>query len=249
MKDHENSNKNYVDKFNNEGFFIIENLIPDKLCKEIHHSLHPLLLEEKIKHGEKYKEGILPLPLLLRPSLIHSIIQPEVIGFADNLLSQESLIYLCMASFVESASANYAILPHRDITFSTPTSPLFIGLFLTLTDFQKSNGATIFYRGSHKCSGASVESFEKFQLEVPTGSAIFFDARIIHNSEFNNSKSSRSCLAIAFCHPAVRPRFDFPRLLPPDIAETLSEYQKKKLGFLSKVPSSFHEYFIKTSNQ
>lgn len=234
--------KEWLNQFHSRGFNVIPDVLPGRYCRDIHKELHTWLDVEKERWPELAKTGILPLPFIRRPSLINEIIEEDIVGAADEVLSDQSFLYLFMASFVEQGQYNYASEPHRDINSVTPSEPFFVGLLLALTELSPDNGATVFYPGSHRIRNSNVETFDEFQIDVSPGSAVFFDGRLMHRSGFNTSNASRSCLALGFCKQVVQPRFDFSSIIPSEWFEGFTQYQKHKLGFGRMIPSSLDEY-------
>ncbi len=64
--------------------------------------------------------------------------------------------------------------------------------------FTLENGTTEFVVGSHKLSSTDAENCPKAQLEVPIGSALVFNGKIIHRGKANNSLEDRPGLYIVY---------------------------------------------------
>ncbi len=234
--------KQSLDSLRTEGFCIEHNVLSPIRCDELNAKLLPTLEREAMSRSADFKEGIVPLPFLSAPEIFDYVINPSVLSLVDEVLSEWSLAYLLMSSFVPPNHDNYAAIAHRDVKFPTHKSPVIIGMLLLLTDFTADNGATVLYPKSHLLTKPDMDKTKPIQVCAPAGSAIFFDGRLLHNSMFNSSSTTRSCLAMAFCRPFVRPRFDYPRIIPKQMANGLNAYQRQKLGFGSIIPASFDEF-------
>ncbi len=64
--------------------------------------------------------------------------------------------------------------------------------------FTIENGTTEFIEGSHKLSVTDSTSCSKCQTEVPLGSALIFNGKIIHRGKANHSLEDRPALYIVF---------------------------------------------------
>lgn len=230
----------WVSLFHEQGYNYLTGLLPQSLCRDIHHDLSVRLDQERLLWGELYRPGIIPMPFLHRPSLLNEIVSPDVLRPVDEILG-ENRIYLFMASLVEPKSLNYASEPHADISFPVPDDVFFVGALLLLTDFSSANGATEFYPGSHRRKMGGFGDIMPVSIDLPAGSMILFDGRLTHRSTFNSTDAARSCLALGFCRHVVRPKFSFPAVLPFD-KDAFSPYQQEKLGYLDSRVDSLDSY-------
>lgn len=64
--------------------------------------------------------------------------------------------------------------------------------------FTEANGTTEFVAGSHRLSAKESAACEKAQLEVPLGSALVFNGKIIHRGRANQSSEDRPVLYIVY---------------------------------------------------
>lgn len=123
------------------------------------------------------------------------------------------------------------------------------GLIMTLAldDFTSENGATVYLPGSQNVEQVpDGETFERYatNVERPAGAAVFFKPRCFHRARANNSSDIRCGVTIYAVRAFMKQRFDFPRMIPPDIVEKLPLKTRKFLGFDARVPADMSEYFV-----
>lgn len=112
-----------------------------------------------------------------------------------------------------------------------PTLPAHcLNVFLPLVDVTADNGGTEFCPGSHFLTAGVPEIYEQspehverigwrgrpLALEIPAGSAVVFDYRLLHRGLANRTDRSRPILYLTFAAPWFRDLHNFPerRLFP-----------------------------------
>lgn len=130
---------------------------------------------------------------------------------------------------------------HRDHPVPTPGVTLFLNVVCALDPFTTANGATRLVPGSHMSPtprSETVTDGERAEMEgravtveLPTGSAVAFDAALWHAGSRNTTDAQRRALHMFFARPWVQPHWDFPASLPAGTAARLTERQRTLLGF------------------
>ena len=118
---------------------------------------------------------------------------------------------------------------------------------LALDDITLENGATYFLPGSHKSEGPPTD--EEFfanavQITRKAGDAVFFSTRCYHAGAPNHTDKIRYAIGLQACRPWMKQRFDYPRLLSPELAASLSDRARGFLGFNSRVPVDENEFYV-----
>lgn len=126
---------------------------------------------------------------------------------------------------------------HRDEPPWVPTQTLQLQLVCVLDPFTEERGATRVVPRSHRWPGTPTadvldRSAESIVAEV--GSVIGYDAALWHGSGENRTPWPRCALHVYFSRPWVTPHWDFPASLPPDVAASLTEDQRRVLGFANR---------------
>jgi len=102
-----------------------------------------------------------------------------------------------------------------------------------LVDIPIDMGPTRFVRASH-LSGKQPDpnlNYDDVAPEVARGSAVVFDGRTWHGAAANVSDKIRYTTIMAYTGPQFRPILNFPFGLRSDVAASLTDAQKKVLGF------------------
>lgn len=238
---------NWFRLFHQRGYNVRESVLPRDLCAAISTDVLRGAEAERAVAGERYRNGVVTLPFRYRASLSDEIINKEILWPVDRILG-DNILYLFMSSFMSPGEGNYSSVIHRDVNSATPADRVvFVGMLVLLSDFQKENGGTVLFPGSH-LDGLCLpdETSQGECLTLPAGSVIYFDGRLAHKGGVNHSTSTRGCLALGFCRDFMTPRFDFPALLEND--EKLNIYQKKKYGFRNRPPGSLDEFLLRSGS-
>ncbi len=145
-----------------------------------------------------------------------------------------------------ASAPSYVANVHRDIrTFSGPLH-LMLNMLVMLDDFTADNGATWFMGGSHNFG--EKPSDEEFyavarQAIAKKGSIVLFNSNTWHAAGQNRTGQDRRGLTPMFTKPFFKPQFDFPRYFGYERTETFSDEVKQLLGFYSRVPASYEEWY------
>jgi ectoine hydroxylase-related dioxygenase (phytanoyl-CoA dioxygenase family) len=106
---------------------------------------------------------------------------------------------------------------------------------IALDDFTRDNGCTRVVPGSHLRPRAErdAEDLEAMtiRLEAPAGSALIWNAALLHAGSQNRTDRPRRALSIYFTKPWVLTHCDFTQSLSPEVIAELDDEQKALLGF------------------
>lgn len=127
---------------------------------------------------------------------------------------------------------------HRDHPVPTPGTTLYLHVVVALDAFTTANGATVVVPGSHRDVGATRPPAEQDEpavaVPVAAGGAVAFDGAVVHAAGPNRTGDRRRALHVFFARPWVQPHWDVPASLPPDVASTLSDEQRRILGVTAR---------------
>jgi len=125
-------------------------------------------------------------------------------------------------------------------------------LMVMVDDFTIDNGATWFLPSSHKM--ANTPTAERFysegkQITGKAGTIVAFDGRLWHAAGKNITDSPRRCLTVSFTLPFLKPQLDYIRCFGIEAVEAMSENLKQLLGYYSRVPSNYDEFYRPASER
>jgi len=126
---------------------------------------------------------------------------------------------------------------HIDQEESVPGTILCINALYTLDDFTRENGCTRLVPRSHDrvWTGdvAAIDSAEAeaVYVEAPAGSLIAYSGGLWHAGSRNRTDCDRRAVHAFFAREWMRPHWDFPRSLSPDVVAMLTPEQRQLFGF------------------
>lgn len=171
------------------------------------------------------------------PDLLAAATHPALIGLARAVLGDDCVL---------GGSNGIDMLPggpgqplHADHPVPTPGHTLYVHMVCPLDPFTAERGATRVVTGSHLRSpdertppaddAAIVEV-----IEALPGDVIAYDATLWHGGGANRTDLHRRALHVLWVRPWVQPHWDVAASLPPEVAATLDDDQRRLLGFTSR---------------
>jgi hypothetical protein len=145
----------------------------------------------------------------------------------------------CSAVTLNSSKTNYtrSTFWHRDVRyFNKKAKTEMLLLVIPVTDCNKKNGSTI-YKLNNK----------NYQPRLKKGDFLIADARILHKGGNNTSNKPRTIITICITPPHIKPIINFFRLIKN--INKKDEYLKQLLGYYSRTPGSFDEFFQKENKR
>ncbi len=236
------------------GFSVVENVIDASMVQRMRADLL-----EVIELDHKQWEG--------RPNKTHDLVNNLVVhgkSFLE-LLDNENM-HQVFSSFLSASCRwyNYSstfLLPggtpgaanvHVDTPRLIPGYHMGIIMTLALDDFNDENGATYYLPGSQRCEEMpKPDVFEKYAVSVarPAGAAVFFNPRCYHRATRNNTSRNRCGVTVYGTRVFNKPRFDFTRMVSPEIVEGLTPKTRQFLGFNARVPADMAEFYVDESRR
>ena len=234
--------------FAENGYLIIEAFESPERCDRMLEELSNAIEDEHCKYPDVFDAGMVHNCFLHGRTMREHLSRKNLREATDTFLCKNAIIYAYQASSLRPGHGNYGSRIHVDCPRFIPGYRTNLGYILALQEFTKRNGGTWILPGSHLSEAMpSVNEFQRgaIQLTCDVGSAIFFDARLVHKAGENHTEQWRHAISINFCRPFMRSRFDFPKLIgeAPWINE-LDGSARKFLGFDVRMPASLEEFYL-----
>jgi ectoine hydroxylase-related dioxygenase (phytanoyl-CoA dioxygenase family) len=129
---------------------------------------------------------------------------------------------------------------HRDETnwpeALKPEAEITISAMFALSDFTKSNGATVVVPGSHRLPpqiirGGDFAEEELAYSEMPAGSGMIYSGKVIHGAGHNQNDEWRYGMHTSFVVGWLRPEEASPLVVNRELAATLPSRARELLGW------------------
>lgn len=186
-------------------------------------------------------------PYLRDPRILELICRSDIVDHVEAILGQTAILYACVTSSMPPTGSNYSARVHVDSPRVVPGYPTNVGVMICLDDFTVENGATsMLPRSFERLERPTDDEFERdAEVLLPrAGSLIVFNARTWHRGGVNGTDRPRHAITANYCRAFMRQHFDVPRMIPPEVADTLTESQRRILGFHVRMPTSLDEYYV-----
>ncbi|MDA1143316.1 MAG: phytanoyl-CoA dioxygenase family protein [Planctomycetota bacterium] len=215
--------------FEEHGYFVVERLIKGDL-------LHDLRTESEALANMDYVTGEVRVwheRALFRRKAFRQLLEvPELFELAETFVGAD--VQLLALDLLLIKAGTGGIRWHRDVTFTcNKTISMNTGIYLA--DLDDEIGPLRVIPGSHR----SEEVLEKLDqphphevvLNVPAGTAVFFDAGCYHSGGANKSNKDRLAVFPYFGHYWVK-RMDayFTQPFPAELKQTEDPVKRQLLG-------------------
>lgn len=230
------------------GFSTVPRVVTPDKAAELAALLERCIDEDISRFGVDGPDHWMVLNLMARHIEFARVMENEVLQkHLTHLLGDTCIVYAYTSSSMPPNNGNYSCRIHVDSPRVIPGYITNIGIMLALTDFTEDNGATWFMPGSFERRTPPTEAqfFASSERVYPkAGDAVLFNARTVHMGGQNRTKKPRHALTMNVCRSFMRQRFDYPRLVPQEIVNQLSETGRRFLGFNVRMPTSLEEYYV-----
>jgi ectoine hydroxylase-related dioxygenase (phytanoyl-CoA dioxygenase family) len=174
------------------------------------------------------------------PAFLELVAHPTLTAIARGVLGADCL--LAAFNGLSMVPGGRAQPLHADHPEPAPGTCLYLHLVCALDPFDAANGATRVVAGTHRRAVApdrtAAHEAEAEVVEMPAGSVLAFDGSLLHAGSANRTDQPRRALHVFFCRRWVRPHWDFPAMVPPDVAAGLDDERRELLGFTAR-PARF----------
>lgn len=206
----------YLNELDKKGFTVIEDVLSKSKLVEIMDAFDKSVTNKNISFCNTRFEGKKTIRLYnpLNSSITFSslILNDKVLSIAENILGTDLL--LSSMTIISLHPGEIAQPIHSDdgpIPIPRPHIPIVINAMYALTDFTKSNGATMVVPGSHKFDGLPNESDKNklIPIEMQAGSVLIFNGSLWHAGGANNTASPRVGATVYYSSGFLRPEENY----------------------------------------
>jgi len=231
------------------GFTIVRNAIDEAVVLDARARLARLVAEQRANATDatRIDDYMVHNPFVLDPAFLHLLEHPAIIEVLDEFLSDTSILYACTTSSMPSGGTNYSHRIHVDSPRVIPGYISQMGIIIPLDDFTEDNGATYMLPSSFERVEpvSEAEFFANAVRVLPRrGDLVVLNPRTWHLGGENRTDEDRHAVTLSACRSFMRQRFDYPRLIDAEMAQTLSPTLRRLLGFNVRVPANLEEYYV-----
>lgn len=231
------------------GFTLVHTVILREEVDTLRELLQECVDEDLARwKGKPYADAWMVHNLMARGLPFARLMENDVLqAYLGALLGDTCIIYAYTSSSTPPHSTNYSHRIHVDSPRLIPGYVTNVGIMLALDDYTDENGATNFLPGSHTRAEAPTEAefLAGAERTYPkAGDAVIFNARTFHAGGQNRTARPRHAVTMNVCRSYMRQRFDYPRLVPGHVVDSLTEVGRRFLGFNVRMPTSLEEYYV-----
>lgn len=248
MKLKELKEQDFLKRFDQDGYVLVNDAIPEAMLKVLKNDLEDAMKKESEFHGTNSYEDygrLLACPIY-GGSFLDLLNRREIFKVADWIFKQSSILYVYTSSSMPPNGTNKSGRIHVDRGEYIENYVEGIGMIVLLDNFDEENGATWVLPGSHKMKEQPDDEIffqNAKRICAPAGSILYFNLRLWHAGGVNNSSTWRHALAMGLVRPHLKQRIDLPRAMKDMDLSLVEDFVKQKLGFHSQAPSSLEEYY------
>jgi ectoine hydroxylase-related dioxygenase (phytanoyl-CoA dioxygenase family) len=245
-----------VDAVRESGIMVVEGLLADSELKEARERLYGVQQAMIDSYGRERmvaaKEvGILRIMMKHDPYFIRFLELPQILSVVDATVSPTAILHVQTGILLPPVAAGsspdtFQFKLHRDFPRYLNGFLGCIDVFLAIDEFSEQTGGTRVAPRSHQKEKIPTEDELEKQtvtVDAPAGSMIVFDSTLWHGSGINRSGKDRLAINHLFTRSFFKQQFDYSRLLGESFVESLKPRTQQLLGYYTRVPSSFDEYY------
>ncbi|MEL6982341.1 MAG: phytanoyl-CoA dioxygenase family protein [Actinomycetota bacterium] len=170
------------------------------------------------------------------PAARELIMHPLVVAVATGLLAPASTIQLHLTQVITIEPGETDQKLHRDqMAFDffafPPDYHVQCNTMWALTDFTADNGATRIQPGTGVMTDAEAETVGVLQAEMPRGSVLFYDGKVLHGGGANRSDHARQGVNLTYAVGWVRQEENQFLACPPETARALDDDLLRMMGY------------------
>jgi ectoine hydroxylase-related dioxygenase (phytanoyl-CoA dioxygenase family) len=232
------------------GFTVVEGVLPSSGIAPLKEQLAICIQEDLERWGGRpdYRDGWMVQNLMMRGLPFVRLLENEVVqAYFSALLGDTCILYAYTSSSMPGGGSNFSGRLHVDCPRVIPGYITNATVLIALDDYTPENGATYFLPGSqNRLDRPSEEEFlARAERVYPrAGDAVFFNCRTYHMGGTNKTNRPRHAIGMQVVRSFMRQRFDFTRMVTPEVLESLGEVGRRLLGFNVRMPTSMEEYYV-----
>ena len=209
--------------------------------------LDAAIAEDAIRYPNVFDKGMVHNCMVRGKHMAQLLDNPVMTAYLGAAFSNTCIIYAYQSSSLPPGQENYGSRVHVDSPRFIPGYATNMGVIFPLDDFTIENGATYYLKGSHKLSDMPDETtfFSKASRACcAAGDMILFNGRLFHAAGANTTNRTRHSLTINICRSYMRQRFDFPRLVPKEVIDSLGDDGRRLIGMNVRMPTNLEEFYL-----
>lgn len=242
----------HADALKTHGYTIVEGVLDAGQVQEARAALDAVFEREREIgpergwHNTSYRVAYM-LPQK-DPLFLSLCLNPRVLTLMQLLLGQNCVLGSLNGLSMTPGGRGQEL--HLDQPESVPGTVLYINALHALDDFTVANGCTrvvpfsqdwrVAPGSTGQTDGGPRYEEEAVYLEAPAGSLIAYNGGLLHAGSRNATDLPRRALHAFFHRPWVRPQWDYPLSLSPEVAAGMTPEQKRLFGFESRPPFYDH---------
>jgi ectoine hydroxylase-related dioxygenase (phytanoyl-CoA dioxygenase family) len=170
------------------------------------------------------------------PTARDLVMHPVVLGTVGHFLGHATTFQLHLTQVISIGPGESKQKPHRDqMAFDFFPFPddyhVQCNTMWALTDFTAANGATHLSPGTSAMTDDAAAAVAEIQAEMPRGSVLFYDGKVLHGGGANTSNAPRQGVNITYSVGWVRQEENQFLACPPEVARTLDDDLLKLMGY------------------
>jgi ectoine hydroxylase-related dioxygenase (phytanoyl-CoA dioxygenase family) len=240
----------HLNEFHTNGFTLLRNVLPPHSIPNLRLLLSNCINDDlsRWSRNPDYHDHWMVHNLMARHIDFAKVMENPVLqAYLCEILGDSCIVYAYTSSSMPPKGTNYSRRIHVDSPRLIKSYYTNVGAILALDDFTDDNGATYFLPGSQwRTDPPSETEFLSNSVRAypKAGDMVLFSARTWHMGGENHTDRPRHALTINACRSFMKQRFDFPRLVPTEIVNTLSAVGTRFLGMNSRIPTTLEDYYV-----
>lgn len=237
----------HLETLAHEGLVVVPRVLFADEVAALRAELEAAIAEDAINYPDVFDKGMVHNCMVRGTRMAAILDHPIMHAYLSAAFSDTCILYAYQSSSLAPSQTSYASRVHVDSPRFIPNYATNIGIILALDDFTLDNGATYYLKGSHL--NEQIPDDTSFYAHASralcnAGDMILFNARLVHAAGRNVTNRTRHSLTLNVCRSYMRQRFDFPRLVPQAIIDSLGEAGKRFLGMNVRMPTSLDEFYL-----
>jgi ectoine hydroxylase-related dioxygenase (phytanoyl-CoA dioxygenase family) len=239
-----------VRQLSEEGFAVVPRVIDGVTASVMRAALIQAIEKQDSDWGEtpNYTDKNMVHNLMMHDSVFVRLLSNLVMhSYLSAALDQFCILYAYTSSSIPAKGTNFSSRVHVDSPRFIPGYTTNAGFIVALDDFSDENGATYFLPGSHLFDSVPTddEFFAKAKRAYPrAGDGIIFNARTFHFGGANHTDRTRHAVTLNVCRSFMRQRFDYPRLMPQHMIDSMDDIGRRFIGYDVRVPVNLEQYYV-----
>ncbi len=226
------------DHLRTHGYAIVENVVDDRTMNALAAEAESHI--GRSAHGRDHYDGHRTRrtgALVARcPTARRLIMHPTVLGTVGDFLGHATTFQLHLTQIISIEPGETDQQLHRDqMAFDFFPFPddyhVQCNTMWALTDFTAENGATRIRPGTSAMSDSEAAEVDVIQAEMPRGSVLFYEGKVLHGGGANRSTGTRQGVNITYAVGWVRQEENQFLACSPEIARTLDDNLLRLMGY------------------